>query len=132
MLKKSNTEWQNQKITFHPHCHQRAEGPVADGLSSGTSATIELLSSFGFDVDIIDAGCCGMAGTFGYDAEHYKLSMQIGELGVLPKVREAQHVVSTGSACRMQIRHGAGKESVHPIVLIAGLLEKDDVLNKSS
>ncbi|HLA88599.1 MAG TPA: FAD-linked oxidase C-terminal domain-containing protein [Anaerolineales bacterium] len=78
-----------QKITFHPHCHQRAEGLADDGLPSGISATVEMLRRFGFEVDLIDAGCCGMAGTFGYDAEHYELSMQIGELGVLPRVRES-------------------------------------------
>ncbi|MBK9210702.1 MAG: hypothetical protein IPL71_21435 [Anaerolineales bacterium] len=78
-------------------------------------------------MDVIDAGCCGMAGTFGYDAEHYELSMQIGELGVLPKVREAQianrEVVSTGSACRLQIRQGAGIQAEHPLVLMAKRLK---------
>ncbi len=120
----NSPQWQNQKITFHPHCHQRAEGPAEDGFPTGTSATVEMLRSFGFDVDLIDAGCCGMAGTFGYDEEHYELSMQIGELGVFTKTREAAYVVSTGSACRMQIKHGTGKESVHQIVLIANLLER--------
>jgi Fe-S oxidoreductase len=112
----------NKKITFHPHCHQRAEGPVEDGQPSGISSTVSLLRNFGFDVEVINAGCCGMAGTFGYDAEHYALSMQIGELGVLPRAREADHVVSTGSACRIQIRHGAGKEAEHPLVLVVNLL----------
>ncbi|MBK8615883.1 MAG: FAD-binding oxidoreductase [Anaerolineales bacterium] len=117
----------SQKITLHPHCHQRAEKLAEDGLPSGTAATAELLRKFGFEVDVIDAGCCGMAGTFGYDAEHYELSMQIGELGVLPKVREAQianrEVVSTGSACRLQIRQGAGIQAEHPLVLMAKRLK---------
>ncbi|MDO8755693.1 MAG: hypothetical protein Q7J80_17500, partial [Anaerolineales bacterium] len=143
-----------QKIIFHPHCHQRAEGLADDGLPSGTSATVEMLRRFGFEVDLIDAGCCGMAGTFGYDAEHYELSMQIGELGVLPRIREQTPsafgtspseaslgdkydretlynsqmpnvgrfagggrvgVVTTGSACRMQIKHGTGIEAKHPL-----------------
>jgi Fe-S oxidoreductase len=78
----------NRKITFHPHCHQRAEGLADDGLPAGVSATMAILNAAGFEVDLIDAGCCGMAGTFGYDAEHYDLSMQVGELGVLPKIRE--------------------------------------------
>ena len=112
----------NQKITFHPHCHQRAEGPPEDGFPGGVAATIELVSSLGFEVELINAGCCGMAGTFGYDATHYDLSMQIGELGVLPLARKAGLVVSTGSACRMQISHGAGKEAKHPVVLLADLL----------
>jgi FAD/FMN-containing dehydrogenase/Fe-S oxidoreductase len=118
------------KITFHPHCHQRAEGPAPDTKPSGTSATVELLRAFGFEVDTIDAGCCGMAGTFGYDAEHYDLSMQIGELAVLPKIREAglanRAIVSTGSACRIQIRQGTGQDAQHPLVLIANLLHQKD------
>jgi FAD/FMN-containing dehydrogenase/Fe-S oxidoreductase len=114
--------FEHKKITFLPHCHQRAEGLSDDGLASGTSATIELMRALGFDVELINAGCCGMAGTFGYDAAHYDLSMQIGELGVLPAARLADTVVSTGSACRMQIRHGTGKEAKHPLVLLADLL----------
>jgi Fe-S oxidoreductase len=77
-----------RKITFHPHCHQRAEGLSDDGLPTGAAATVELLRVFGFDVDVIDSGCCGMAGTFGYDAEHYDLSMQVGELKLLPQIRK--------------------------------------------
>jgi Fe-S oxidoreductase len=111
-----------EKITFHPHCHQRAEGLADDGLPSGTSATVEMLRMAGFEVDLIDAGCCGMAGTFGYDAEHYELSMQVGELGVLPKVRGADCVVSTGSACRIQIKHGTGIEARHPLELVRDAL----------
>ncbi len=100
----------------------------------------------GFDVDLIDAGCCGMAGTFGYDAEHYELSMQIGELGVLPRIRELAPsaltgsspkfdrstvefgggrvgaVVSTGSACRIQIKHGTGIEAKHPLELVRDVM----------
>jgi Fe-S oxidoreductase len=116
----------NMKITFHPHCHQRAEALADDGLPTGTASTLALLRAFGFDVDVIDAGCCGMAGTFGYDAEHYELSMQVGELGVLPKARMAENLVSTGSACRLQIKQGAGKEAQHPLVLISNYLNLKD------
>jgi FAD/FMN-containing dehydrogenase/Fe-S oxidoreductase len=115
----NESRMKNEKITFQPHCHQRAEGLAEDGLPSGASATVAMLRAFGFDVNMIDAGCCGMAGTFGYDTEHYALSMQIGELGVLPKVRMAETVVSTGSACRMQIKQGAGKDARHPLELVA-------------
>jgi FAD/FMN-containing dehydrogenase/Fe-S oxidoreductase len=124
----SNSLLLENKITFHPHCHQRAEGLADDGLPSGTSATVAMLSMAGFDVDVIDAGCCGMAGTFGYDEEHYDLSMQIGELAVLPKIRERtaengeQRIVSTGSACRMQIKQGAGVEAKHPLELVRDAL----------
>ncbi|MCE9647519.1 MAG: FAD-binding protein [Chloroflexi bacterium] len=109
-------------VTFHPHCHQRAEGLAEDGLPTGTDATATLLRDFGFQVNVMEAGCCGMAGTFGYDMEHYELSMQIGELGVLPRARAAKKVVSTGSACRMQIRHGAGRDAEHPLLLVSRLL----------
>jgi len=116
------------KITFQPHCHQRAEGPAEDGLPTGTAATTAMLRVFGFELDVIDAGCCGMAGTFGYDTEHYELSMQIGELGVLPKARAAKQIVSTGSACRLQIKQGAGKEAEHPLVLISNYINSKDAL----
>jgi len=76
------------KIYFHPHCHQRAEGPAADGLPNGTNATVELLRLCGYDVELIESGCCGMAGTFGYEAEHYDLSMKIGELKLFPALRK--------------------------------------------
>jgi Fe-S oxidoreductase len=91
---------------------------------------------------VLDAGCCGMAGTFGYDAEHYDLSIHVGELGVLPKIRELapsvlsdtspklgggwEGVVSTGSACRLQIKQGAGVEAQHPLVLIAKLINSGE------
>jgi Fe-S oxidoreductase len=120
----------SKKIMFHPHCHQRAEGPVADGLPNGTNATIELLRSNGYQVDLMDTGCCGMAGTFGYEAEHYDVSMKVGELKLFPKLRKLaiEHresgtaIASSGAACRMQIRQGTGLQAVHPIMLIADLI----------
>ena len=116
------------KITFHPHCHQRAEGLADDGLPAGTSATVAMLRAFGFEVDLIEAGCCGMAGTFGYDAEHYELSMQVGELGVLPKARMAENLVSTGAACRLQIRQGAGVGAKHPLEVMADIINSKEKL----
>jgi Fe-S oxidoreductase len=125
------------KIHFHPHCHQRAQGPSPDGLPNGTGATIELLRSCGFEVELMDTGCCGMAGTFGYEAEHHELSMKVGELKLFPELREweSEHqasfqpqssignpqseIASSGAACRMQIEQGTGVEAVHPIVLVA-------------
>lgn len=112
-----------EKVFFHPHCHQRAEGLAADGLPSGVSATVEMLKTCGYDVEVSEAGCCGMAGTFGYDAEHYELSMKVGELKLLPTVRATEkRIASSGSACRLQIQHGTGKESTHPLPLVAKLL----------
>ena len=128
----------NDKLFFHPHCHQRAEGPSPDGRASGAQASVELLRACGFDAELSDAGCCGMAGTFGYEAEHYDLSMQIGGLKLFPKIRESifenreresddrisnveyqvWNVASTGAACRMQIKHGTGLTAYHPIELV--------------
>ena len=70
-----------------------------------------------------------MAGAFGYEAAHYELSMKVGELKLFPKLREAEienrnsEFVSSGAACRMQIRHGVGREAVHPIMLVAERLK---------
>jgi Fe-S oxidoreductase len=128
---------ENKKIRFHPHCHQRAEGPSEDGQPAGTNATLELLRVCGFEVELLDTGCCGMAGTFGYEAEHYDLSMKVAELKLFPSLRdlnrevakdtkqyEKYEVLSSGAACRMQIRQGTGIEAVHPIVLIANQLKQ--------
>jgi Fe-S oxidoreductase len=125
-----------QKVQFHPHCHQRAEGPSPDGFASGTKATIELLRACGCEVELMDTGCCGMAGTFGYEAEHYDISMQVGELKLFPKIRELtgnhgdqinpgasignhnSKIIASGAACRLQIRQGTGVEAVHPVVIV--------------
>ena len=142
----------NDKVLFHPHCHQRAEGLSPDGLPTGTNATLELLRACGYAVELTDASCCGMAGTFGYEAEHYELSMKVGELKLLPQIRQlglensepGKHpskianrhssienrkstIASSGSACRMQIRQGAGVEAVHPILLLQKRLESAPV-----
>jgi len=146
------------KIKFHPHCHQRAEGLAADGLPIGTNATVELLRACRYEVELLDTGCCGMAGTFGYEAEHYELSMKVGELKLFPALTPSQPpdpssalpkyelknssnksnsafvfgegaqraggaVVSTGAACRMQIKQGAGVEAEHSIVMVAKALK---------
>ena len=116
------------KVRFQPHCHQRAEGPSDDGLPGGVNATLEVLRACGYEVDVIDAGCCGMAGTFGYESEHYALSMRVGELKLFPVIRQAKiedpksGIVSTGAACRMQIEQGAGTHAIHPIMLVAEAL----------
>jgi Fe-S oxidoreductase len=119
---------QNQIIFFHPHCHQRAQGPSPDGTASGANASAELLRACGYDVELSNAGCCGMAGTFGYEAEHYALSMKIAELKLLPWIRNSafgtresgfedrmSSFSSSGAACRIQIHHGTGIEAKHPI-----------------
>ena len=112
------------KVKFHPHCHQRAEGPSADGFPNGVDATVDALRSCGYYVELLEVGCCGMAGTFGYEAEHYDLSMKVGELKLLPNLRaldlknKSWVIASTGAACRMQITQGTGLQTQHPLALL--------------
>ena len=107
-----------RRIMFHGHCHQKA--------LAGTAATVDLLRSIpGADVIEVDAGCCGMAGSFGFEAEHYELSMSIGELRLFPAVRaEAQETIiaATGVSCRQQIEHGTGRPARHPLEIIRQVL----------
>jgi FAD/FMN-containing dehydrogenase/Fe-S oxidoreductase len=116
---------ENKSVLLHGHCYQKAQPPADDGIASGAQATAALLSALGFDVEMLDSGCCGMAGSFGYEAEHYDLSMQIGEMVLFPAVRAAavgQQVVASGVSCRAQIASGTGREALHPVSLIASNL----------
>jgi Fe-S oxidoreductase len=86
---------------------------------------MELLRSVGYKVELIEAGCCGMAGTFGYDAEHYDLSQQIGALKLFPYIKKEKGraiFAATGAACRMQINQGTGESAEHPIILVSRAL----------
>lgn len=116
------------KITLQPHCHQRAEPPHADGLPTGAEATLTLLQSLGFEVEMLDAACCGMAGTFGYEAEHYELSMKVGERALRSLHRgdnSALEVACTGAACRMQVRQSTGARARHPLEMVWEAIAKD-------
>ncbi len=100
-------------ILFHGHCHQKA--------ASALSSTVRLLEHVpGARVSVLDAGCCGMAGSFGFEQEHYDLSMQIGEQRLFPAVRSAPDalIAATGVSCRQQIAHGTGRKAEHPVVLL--------------
>ena len=105
-------------ILFHGHCHQKA--------LVGTAATTALLRSIpGAQVTELDAGCCGMAGSFGFEAEHYELSMSIGELRLFPAVRAVPQdtiIAATGVSCRQQIAHGTGRAARHPLEIVAQAL----------
>ena len=81
-----------------------------------------LLEAAGLDGDVLDSGCCGMAGAYGYERSRYAVSMRIGELVLLPRVRsEAEDtlVVADGFSCREQIAHGTGRRALHPAQLLA-------------
>jgi len=74
-----------------------------------------------YSVQLIPSGCCGMAGSFGYEAEHYGLSMQIGELVLFPAVRqqpEAVIIAAPGTSCRHQIHDGTGRRALHPAEIL--------------
>jgi FAD/FMN-containing dehydrogenase/Fe-S oxidoreductase len=102
------------RIVFHGHCHQKA--------LAGTKATVDLLKRVpGAEVVELDAGCCGMAGSFGFESEHYELSMQIGESRLFPALREEDAgtlVAATGVSCRQQIAHGVGRQARHPVQIV--------------
>ena len=101
---------------LHGHCHQKAFGLVPD-----VAVVLGLVPDL--TVKTIEATCCGMAGAFGYEAEHFEVSMRIGELSVLPAVRQAPAealIVADGTSCRHQITDGAAREALH----VARILER--------
>jgi FAD/FMN-containing dehydrogenase/Fe-S oxidoreductase len=108
-----------RRILYHGHCHQKA--------LVGTRAAVALLGAIpGAEVTEIDAGCCGMAGSFGFETEHYDLSLNIGGKRLFPAVRaepDATLIAATGVSCRQQIAHGAGRRAAHPVELIHAALQ---------
>jgi Fe-S oxidoreductase len=81
-----------------------------------------------YKVEEIKSGCCGMAGSFGYEKEHYEVSMKVGELVLFPEIRktEAQVVISApGTSCRHQIFDGTGRKALHPIEILYDALKRD-------
>ncbi len=112
-----------RRVLLHTHCYQKARPPADDGLPAGSAATRALLLSLGYAVEMVEDTCCGMAGAFGYEAEHYELSMQIGELRLFPAVRAADEdtlVAAVGTSCRHQIAEGTSRQAVHPVLLLLG------------
>ncbi len=108
---------QSGKILLHGHCHQKA--------LIGTRYSEELLAFLGYEVEEAGSGCCGMAGSFGYEAEHYDLSMKMGELTLFPAVRaqdESTLIVAAGGSCHEQIEHGTKRDALHPAVVLAQAL----------
>jgi FAD/FMN-containing dehydrogenase/Fe-S oxidoreductase len=109
-----------KRILVQSHCHQRA--------LVGSAAAVRLLRNLtGSDVVDLDAGCCGMAGSFGYEAEHYEVSRLVGEQRLFPAIRGAGDqdvVVAPGFSCRLQIRHFTGREAQHTAQLLATLLDE--------
>lgn len=103
-----------RKIKLHGHCQQKAISSVAP--------SVKLLSlPANYTVETIPSGCCGMAGSFGYEKEHYELSMKIGDLVLFPTVRnqpEEVIIAAPGTSCRHQIKDGTGRKALHPVEVL--------------
>ncbi len=113
-LTSSQFETSNKVIKLHGHCHQKA-------LASLTPTKKMLSLPPNYKVQLIPSGCCGMAGSFGYEAEHYELSMQVGELVLFPTIRQQPEevvIAAPGTSCRHQIKDGTGRKAKHPIEIL--------------
>jgi Fe-S oxidoreductase len=105
-------------VLLHGHCHQKA--------LVGTGPTEEVLAlAPGTEVTVVDSGCCGMAGFFGYEKGHYEVSMKMGERRLFPAVREAKEsvIIAPGTSCREQILGGTNRHAQHPAVYLANRLD---------
>ena len=98
-----------RKALLHGHCHQKAFGAFAS-----VERVLKMIPDL--EVDTITSSCCGMAGSFGYEAEHYDVSMKMAELSILPRVRASAPdtlIVADGTSCRHQIRDATAREPLH-------------------
>jgi FAD/FMN-containing dehydrogenase/Fe-S oxidoreductase len=107
-----------RQVKLHGHCHQKA--------LVGTKFTLDVLKTIpGYEVSEIDSGCCGMAGSFGYEKEHYAFSMKIGQLKLFPAIEASEKdtlIVADGFSCRCQIEHGTQRKSYHLAEVVAQAL----------
>ena len=105
---------EKRNIKLHGHCQQKALSSIAP--------SVKMLSlPENYNVDVIPSGCCGMAGSFGYEKEHYELSMKIGELVLFPAVRnqdEKTIIAAPGTSCRHQVKDGTGRKALHPVEIL--------------
>jgi len=107
-----------RRVLFHGHCQQKALFGTAD-----TLAMLEMIPNC--QVEQIESGCCGMAGSFGYEHEHYDLSIQLAEMSLAPAVRAAPPetiICAAGTSCRQQIKDTTGRRALHPIEVLAQAL----------
>ncbi|QNK64380.1 FAD-binding protein [Pedobacter sp. PAMC26386] len=113
-ITKSSFSKESKLIKLHGHCQQKAWAAM--------DASKRMLSfPENYEVEVIPSGCCGMAGSFGYEKKHYELSMQIGELVLFPEVRKQPAnviIAATGTSCRHQIKDGTSKKALHPIEIL--------------
>ncbi|HLY72187.1 MAG TPA: FAD-linked oxidase C-terminal domain-containing protein [Puia sp.] len=113
-IKKDQFTNEGKEIKLHGHCQQKA--------LSSVDPTIKMLSlPENYSVSVIPSGCCGMAGSFGYEKEHYGISMKIGELVLFPTVRNQSKetiIAAPGTSCRHQVKDGTGRIAKHPVEII--------------
>jgi Fe-S oxidoreductase len=109
-----------QKALLHSHCHQKA--------LVGSAPTLAALKAAGYQVSEVDSGCCGMAGSFGFEKEHYELSKKIGNRRLAPAVKAAGaevEIVASGISCRQQIDHLTERQAKHPAELLLQALSRE-------
>ncbi|MCB0144192.1 MAG: hypothetical protein KDE50_30170 [Caldilineaceae bacterium] len=107
------------KALLHGHCHHKA--------MVGNETTVAALKAAGYAVSVIPSGCCGMAGDFGYESDHYEVSRKVGEDRLFPAVRAAEAdttIVASGTSCRHQIGHFTERQPVHLIQALARVIEE--------
>jgi Fe-S oxidoreductase len=108
-----------RRALLHGHCHQKA--------LAGTAPTVAALRWAGFEVSEVDSGCCGMAGAFGFEHEHYEVSVTLGNRRLAPAVKAAPadtEVVAPGISCRQQVEHLAGRRARHPAEVLYDALAR--------
>ena len=108
-----------QQVLLHGHCHQKAL------VGTGPSQRILTLPR-GYSVSEVDSGCCGMAGAFGYEVEHYDISLAMGERRLMPAVREQSEdtiIAAAGTSCRQQIKYSTGRRAYHPAEILRAALK---------
>jgi Fe-S oxidoreductase len=111
-----------RQVLLHGHCHQKAL------IGTGPAKRVLALPP-NYTVTEVDTSCCGMAGTFGYEAEHYDISLKMAERRLLPAVRAADAatiIAAAGLSCRQQIQHGAEREALHPAQVLRDALVSVD------
>lgn len=113
-IRKEQFTVSEQRIKLHGHCHQKS-------LASTEPTKFVLSFPQNYSVDEIPSGCCGMAGSFGYEKEHYELSMKVGEMVLFPAVRNSSKetiIAAPGTSCRHQIKDGTQREAQHPVDIL--------------
>lgn len=118
-ISRENFTEKSVNVLFHGHCHQKT--------LAGTQCTATMLSiPVNYNVEEIKSGCCGMAGSFGYEKEHYQLSMKIGETVLFPAIRETEEntiLCAPGTSCRHHIYEGTGRKVIHPVEVLYNALK---------